>query len=73
MNLIQEDIKSIAVEIQQLVVKFDYHDSKVAELCYAVDTSMRKILQILEESYTPKQKRLEALQQLTDLDEELGL
>lgn len=73
MNLIQEDIKSIVVEIQQLVVKFDYHDSKVAELCYTVDTSMRKILQILEESSTQKQKRLEVLEQLTDLDEELGL
>ena len=73
MNLIQEDIKSIAVEIQQLVIKFDYHDSKVAELCYTVDNSMRKILQILEESSTQKQKRLEALQQLTDLDQELGL
>jgi hypothetical protein len=67
------NIKNICTTIQQLVVKFDYHDSKVAELCYTVDTSMRKILQMLEESSTLKQKRLEALQQLTDLDEELGL
>jgi hypothetical protein len=42
-----EDIKSLAVEIQQLVVGFDYHDSKVAELCYHVDMSMRAILEII--------------------------
>jgi len=50
MNLTQEDvedIKSIAVEIQQLAVGFDYHDSKVAEFAYDVDMSMRAILEII--------------------------
>ncbi len=42
-----QDIKTIAVEIQHLVVKFDYHDSKVSELCYDVDMSMRAILEII--------------------------
>jgi hypothetical protein len=42
------NIKLIANDIQKLAVKFDYHDSKVAELCYAVDTSMRTILDIIE-------------------------
>jgi len=50
MNLTKEDIediKSIVVEVQQLAVGFDYHDSKVAELCYHVDMSMRAILEII--------------------------
>lgn len=42
------NIKLIANNIQQLAVKFDYHDSKVAELCYEVDISMRTILGIIE-------------------------
>ena len=42
-----EDIKVIAEEIQQIAIKFDYHDDKVANLCYDVDMSMRAILEII--------------------------
>ena len=42
-----DDIKAIAQEIQQIAVKFDYHDEKVANLCYDVDMSMRAILEII--------------------------
>ena len=50
MKLTQQDIndiKVIAEEIQQIAVKFDYHDEKVANLCYDVDMSMRAILEII--------------------------
>ena len=42
-----QDIKVIAEEIQQMALKFDYHDEKVATLCYDVDMSMRAILEII--------------------------
>lgn len=41
------DIKVIAEEIQQIALKFDYHNDKVANLCYDVDMSMRAILEII--------------------------
>jgi ParB-like chromosome segregation protein Spo0J len=49
-NLDQEDIndiKVIAEEIQQIALKFDYHDERVATLCYDIDMSMRAILEII--------------------------
>jgi hypothetical protein len=42
-----DDIKVIAEEIQQIAIKFDYHDEKVANLCYDIDMSMRAILEII--------------------------
>jgi len=42
-----DDIKVVAEEIQQIAVKFDYHDERVAHLCYDVDMSMRVILEII--------------------------
>jgi len=42
-----EDIKTIVEEIQLIAIKFDYHDEKVATLCYDVDMSMRAILEII--------------------------
>ena len=42
-----DDIKVVAEEIQQIAVKFDYHDERVANLCYDVDMSMRVILEII--------------------------
>ena len=49
-NLDQEDIndiKIVAEEIQQIAAKFDYHNEKVATLCYDVDMAMRVILEII--------------------------
>ena len=49
-NLDQEDIndiKIVAEEIQQIAVKFDYNNEKVATLCYDVDMAMRVILEII--------------------------
>ena len=42
-----EYIKTIVEKIQLIAIKFDYHDEKVATLCYDIDMSMRAILEII--------------------------
>jgi hypothetical protein len=45
----KNDIKTIAEEVKNMVIKFDleYDQSAVAELLYDVDMSMRAILEII--------------------------
>jgi hypothetical protein len=45
----KKDIKTIAEEVKNMVIKFDlkYDQSAVAELLYDVDMSMRAILEII--------------------------
>jgi hypothetical protein len=80
----KNDIKTIAEEVKNMVIKFDleYDQSAVAELLYDVDMSMRAILEIINGptggiekmvEINDKDKRLEALQKLSDLDQELGI
>ena len=48
-NQDREDVKTIAEEVQNMVIKFDlnYDKSAVAELLYEIDMSMRAILEII--------------------------
>ena len=48
-NQDREDVKTIAEEVQNMVIKFDlnYDKSAVAELLYEIDMGMRAILEII--------------------------
>ena len=62
-NLDQEDIndiKIVAEEIQQIAAKFDYHNEKVATLCYDVDMAMRVILEIINGPSGTVERMIEA-------------
>ncbi|MFN9954989.1 MAG: hypothetical protein ACK55I_17970 [bacterium] len=42
-----DDIKTIIIDVQEIVSKAEYHNSQFAELAYDVDMNMRAILEII--------------------------
>lgn len=44
----KNDCLTILNELKEICVKFDYHDSKVAEFVYELDTGIRAVIEIIE-------------------------
>lgn len=42
-----QDIKTIVIDVQEIVSKAEYHNSQFAEFAYDVDMNMRAILEII--------------------------
>ena len=44
----KNDCLTILNELKEMLVKFDYHDSKVAEFVYELDMGIRAVIEIIE-------------------------
>lgn len=42
-----QDIKTIVIDVQEIVSKAEYHNSQFAEFAYDVDMNMKAILEII--------------------------